>query len=164
MFRLVPDPRGQRDLDSLARFFNTLGVRISGSDKEEIADAVHAGFAQNFVMQASGAGPWAALKPRTVEQRRRLGFPGTRPILYRTGDYRDTFTEGGDPEHFSQAWNSSNRFVLEEGSESPLFPFHEGGTGTMAHRSVTDLTTHSERHIGDVIDDMLRRLMRSEGL
>src|SRR5688572_3973536 len=114
MLRLVADPESQKDIDNLARFFNTLGLRIAGRDREEIEDAVHDGFSLNFARQGSGDGPWAALKPSTQKDRSRLGFNPARPILYRTGSLRDTFVEGAHSEHFSQGWNSSNRFVLEE--------------------------------------------------
>lgn len=164
MFRLVPDPRSTRDVNNMEHFFNTLGLRIGGRDRDEIADAVRDGFADNFRLQRSARGSWGALKPKTIRQREELGFPGARPILFRTGSYFDTFTAGGHAEHFSQSWNSSRLFVLEEGSEDERVDALEGGADNMVARPVTDLTPQSERKIGDTIDDMLRRLMRAEGL
>lgn len=164
MFRLVADPESQRDIDNLARVFSTLGLRIAGRDRAEIEDAVRDGYSQNFARQGSGDGPWAALKPSTQKDRSRLGFAPARPILYRSGSLRDTFVEGAHASHFSQAWHSSNRFVLEEGSDDPRASTLQGGTRNMPPRSIVDLTQESERHIGDTIHDLVNRLLRREGL
>lgn len=164
MFRLIPDARGQRDLDSLARFFNGLALRIGGSEKGQIEEAVIEGFQSNFRNERSGGGGWVALAPSTQRYRVWRGFAAAHPILFRRGDYYDSLVDPGDGEHFSQSYQSANSFALEVGSESELFPWHEGGTPNMPQRSVTNLTRASEREIGDVVTRLLHRLMGREQL
>jgi hypothetical protein len=166
MFRLIPDASSDRDLDNLAHFFSTLGLRIAGRNADEIGDAVRDGIAQNFVLQGSATGPWQELRPTTQEERAAKGFPAKRPLLYRTGDLRDSFVAEGDPDHYQQAFQSSNLFALEIGSDD--YRANALQAGYAAHnlppRPIVDLRPQAERHVGDTIDAMILRLMRGEGL
>lgn len=164
MFRLIPDPRLQRDADNMARFFTTLGLRFGGVERDAIHEAVLSGFQASFRNERSGGGTWARLKPATQRDRAMAGYAAARPILFRSGDYYDSLVDPDDSQHFMQTYQSSNRLALEAGSESSFFSLHEGGTKRMPARSVTDLDPQSERHIGDTITGLLNRLMAREGL
>lgn len=164
MFRLIPDASSLRDVDHLAQFFNNLTLRIGGAERGEIEEAVIDGFQANFRNEQSGNGRWPALTLGTQRDRAWQGYAAAHPILFRRGDYYDSLVDPSDGDHFSQAYISSNLFALESGSESPLFPWHEGGTANMPARSVTMLDTQAERHVGDTITAMLNRLMAREGL
>lgn len=55
------------------------------------SDIMSESFQQNFSQQGRPK-KWAALAPKTVGLREHKGFPGSRPILVMTGDFRDGIT------------------------------------------------------------------------
>ena len=58
--------------------------------REKIESARKADIGQRFIDQADGTGKqWAGLAPSTVKDRIKKGFPGSSPILIRTGKLRD---------------------------------------------------------------------------
>lgn len=78
------DPERTR---GLSRVFVGLGATIDAMPAVLRASgipAIRAEFRRNFADER-GRRPWAPLAPRTVEERIRLGYPGRRPILKRTG-------------------------------------------------------------------------------
>ncbi|MCC6457281.1 MAG: hypothetical protein IT328_20170 [Caldilineaceae bacterium] len=164
MFQLVASEESRRDADKLVRFFASLGLRIDRSEQQEIQSVITRGFEMNFSQASSGQGPWAPLAPATQADRAQKGFPPARPLLTRTWDYRNSLTDPNDDQHFSQVYQSSNLYAQEEGSESPLFPWHERGTPRMPARSVTHLSRRSEDELGDMLDSIVTRLLRRDGL
>lgn len=131
--------------------------------KRMITDVIRRMFQQNFTRQGSGAGSWAALRPSTVEDRRRQGYPGSRPILVREGDYRASFISATSPDHYENVFQDANGTVYEVGSKHPLGRVHELGTSKMAARPVTLLDARQENEIWSVLDfvvDMLDRELR----
>lgn len=159
MIRLVPDSASRREIDQMTRTFQQLMYRIGSREQGEIRRAVSEGFADNFGNEGDRSGPWARLAPGTIADRLAKGF-GPGPILVRTGDYRSSFINSGNPEHHHQVSVSSTLFAQEEGSTHALAPFHEQGTRNMPARPVTDLSPRSEDRIGQVIDGIMDRLLR----
>lgn len=157
-------PEGQNDLAEFVATFGTLGFRITDADKDEIQESVLAQFAQSFVLQRSRSGAWLPLAPITQRDRLHKGFPPSRPILERRGDYRDSVIVAGHGDHFSQTWRSAQVFELQEGGNSDLFTFHEAGTRYMPARSVVDLDDRAEDVIGLTMDSVLDRMFRRWGL
>lgn len=165
MIRLRPDPQSLRDTETLVTTLRNLPLLLTRSDEDEIQGAILRGLAQNFVLQRAGnRGSWRPLAPRTQADRLRRGYPPSRPILKRTGDYRDSVIVAGHGDHYSQAWRSSSAFALEEGSESRLDVFHEGGTRIMPARPATEMDADGEAHLGRTIDAVLARLFARWGL
>lgn len=151
--------RGQRALRALIAFVTTLHNPPRRMTRN-VGEAVREGFADNFADESSGAGGWAQLAPSTVEDRIRQGFPGAHPILERTGDYRRSFVDEGDPDHIHrvrvlamQGWE------MEEGSNDPRVAWLEGGTTTIPPRPVTILTRGAERRVYETLDTAYRAHM-----
>jgi hypothetical protein len=73
------------------RIFVGLGATLDGLEEvladPQVVRTIRDGFHASFDRQG-GRTRWPALAPRTVEERRRLGFPPRRPILERTGALR----------------------------------------------------------------------------
>jgi phage gpG-like protein len=146
----------------MVQTFETLGLRLNSSDRDEIADSVAAGFAASFRNEGSRGGRWPRLTFATQADRRRKGFPPARPILERTGSYRDSFARRSS-DHYEQ-WSQSARLVaLESGSEHRLLDYLEGGTSRMPARPVTDLTDQNENEIGDTLDSVMARMFARWG-
>lgn len=75
------------------RLFDALGATIDDVPAilgdPRLIEVIRAAHARNFDTEgASGRGRWAALSPRTLAERSRLGF-GPGPILTRTGALRE---------------------------------------------------------------------------
>lgn len=86
MFRFTFEDDAAQRRRSIDRLFDALDATL-----EEIPDVlesalpeIRAGFARNFASESAGGAAWAALAPRTLRDRMRLGF-GPGPILTRTG-------------------------------------------------------------------------------
>lgn len=82
-------PRNTRGLD---RVFDGMGATIDDLPRilESAVPTIREAHAAVFTSEgAAGRGSWQALAPRTVRERVRLGYPGSNPILVRTGALRD---------------------------------------------------------------------------
>lgn len=145
-----------RDLERLIDRITRPGNRQIRS----IQGAVRQSFQEQFTRQSSGNGPWPALAPRTVQERQRLGFPGRRPILVRTGALRSSFVNSGDSDHYSSVRQSPLGLLVEEGSENEYAIHHERGGPHLPQRSVTLMGESGERRIFDVVELMIGQLER----
>jgi hypothetical protein len=152
---LRADPRSlavvQELVDALERT-----SRPGSRQRRAVADAVRQGLHDNFLRQASGDGPgWAPLALSTILDRQRQGYPGTRPILVRSGSYRAHFIERDDPGHVEEFRQGSGGWSLEVGPDEGADPrviFHEEGTVFMPARPASMLSRSSEERIGNVLD------------
>jgi hypothetical protein len=147
------------------RTMNRLIHRLSASDQREIRQSIAEGFGQNFENQSAGSGsPWAALRPATILDRERKGFPGSRPILERTGNYRSSLEDLDDPDHYSLSYSTDTSLYLEEASNSPLYGLHEGGRGRVPARPAGELGPAAESALGVTVDRVMEALLNREGL
>ena len=68
----------------------------SQNERSQVDRIMRRAFAKTFSGQGGDTG-WQPLAESTAADRRRLGFPARRPILIRTGEYMQSFTQtGGD--------------------------------------------------------------------
>lgn len=118
------------------------------SELRPVVDAIRHGFAENFEREGSARGPWAPLARRTQIERRLLGYPPAHPILVRTGDYRNDFTNSNAPNAVTD-WDGNTLFV---GSRNFKTGWLNEGTSRMPARSVLDLDSSQEGRIGDALD------------
>lgn len=161
ILHLLATPDSIASVEALAEFFDGLAQRGPGhANERKIADAVRQGIATNFTGQRAGdTGAWPPLAPRTVQQRKALGFAGSRPILVRTGGYRATLTSAGDPAHVAQfAISAHLGWFLRIGSSDRRAKWHEGGTPKMPARPALLLGQTAEKRIGDTLDYVLQQL------
>lgn len=158
MIRLRPTPDSTRELEQLFQRIER-ALDPPDADLEPTRNAVRDGFALNFADEASGWGPWEALAPRTVIERRRLGFGPEHPILIRTGDYWESWIDPENPDHISETRRGGGLTTMEEGSDDYRVDWHEMGTVIMPARPVGILQAPAEYRIGETITAMLDRLL-----
>jgi hypothetical protein len=103
------------DLHALA----TIVARFGAAERRKVADRVRLGIARNFTREGPEGWRWAPLAPRTVKERRELGFAGQHPILQRTRELKRSWTERGHPKH-QEGWGSyAGMTVLTISSSDP---------------------------------------------
>lgn len=135
-------------------------ARPAAGDVARVARAIRAEFARNFTRQGSQRGPWAALAPRTVRERRRLGYGPTRPILIRSGRYYRAAAVEGAPGHVVEFRSTGRGWALAVGSDDARARWLEFGTRRMPARPVAALDTGQERRIGAEIEAMVQDIVR----
>lgn len=119
-----------------------------------VQEVIRAVFAGNFARESGGDQKWAALAPRTVRERERLGYPGDHPILVRTDEYRRSFIEGEHPLHYSESEISGGVWRVEEGSIDPRGDQLEYGDFRTPPRPVTRPGARGEVEIAAVLDQL----------
>jgi len=94
-----------------------------------IAETVREGFAYNFDVEAAGGEePWEPLAPRTVAERRALGFGPEHPILIRTRELYYSLVDEQHPLNYFWIEQNAGRLTMEFGSLDRRFPLlHAGG-------------------------------------
>lgn len=165
MLKLVVTDAGVKQMRDFERTISRLVTRLNADDQRDIRESIAEGFGRNFDEQRSGDGmPWAPLRPATMKDRLLHGFAPERPILQRTGDYRDTLENLDNPDHYSFKRATDTTLILEEASNSPLYNKHEGGMDTLPARPAGELSSESERVLGKTVDGVINRLLAREGL
>lgn len=163
--RLRPDPTSDRQFRSFLDHVGNAFQKIGPAERRMIGDAVTRGFQDNFTYQRSGSGqPWRPLALVTQAERRRLGFPGARPILVRTGEYRAALVNRSHPAHYERTGPLVAGLYIEHGAEGRLITYHEGGTSRMPARPATILADAAKERLGRIIDDVLARVERRSGV
>ncbi|MCB0075155.1 MAG: hypothetical protein KDE20_27035, partial [Caldilineaceae bacterium] len=94
----------------------------------------------------------------TVAERLRMGYPGRRPILIRTGEYSQSFTQDGHPDHVFRVSRANSAVQFEVGSAEERVQWLEYGTTRMPARPVVDLDDRTESEILNGLDDIYDRL------
>lgn len=92
--------------------------------------------------------PWAPLKPSTVSQRVALGFPGTRPILVRTGRLKRGFR--------------IQRILPDEltiTNKVPYGVFHQLGTDRIPQRKVMGFSNKSLKAIEQILKNHIHGML-----
>ena len=84
-------------------------------------------------LQAGPDGVWTPLADATIEDRLRKGFPGARPILWRTGE---GFRSLMDPKH-PDGFEVIEKDRYRRGTNRDYMAAHEDGTGNMPARRWT---------------------------
>ena len=155
MIRFVATPESQ-SADELREFFRR--IRQPGADERcKIAGAVRQGVARNFTSQRAGDGPfWQRLAPSTVLDRLMLGYAGERPILVRSGSFRDSHTNPANPDHREEWETTAEGYSVEIGSRDERDAVLQGGqigpSFVIPPRPVSVLDSLSERQLGDTLD------------
>lgn len=124
-----------------------------------VGEIVRGAASRNFGRGGSGHGSWNPLAPRTVQERVRLGYGGTSPILIRTGAYAGSFTGGN--EHVEDSYRSGGVWTIAIGSDDYRATTHEFGRDQVPARPVLifgeDVETDIEQALIQVFDDVERR-------
>jgi len=156
MIRFIPTERSKREARRFVELAEELGN--PGADATRpIQDVIRATFAANFARESGNDQKWPALALRTIRERIRLGYPGDHPILVRSGDYRRSFIEGDDPNHYSRIETAGGTWQIEEGSTDKRAGTLEFGRGPVPPRPVTLPGRSGEERIATVINDLFAR-------
>ena len=157
---------------------------LSKREAEIVADTARRGIAVNFERQSAPDGtPWHPLAPMTQAERKRgidhRGIPfrvaPQHPILRRTGDLRDSFTDPRHPRNVTQVgwWNGDTVIVLgaEDDPQTPdrIRKLHAGGlteTGrVIPPRPFVGLGDTALNQVGNQARAVLRqRIERAEAI
>lgn len=113
--------------------------------------------ARNFDSESAGGQRWAQLAPATVADRIRQGFPGSHPILQRTGAYRRSWAQGDDTEYTP----TNTGWEMYVGSSSPLARYHELGTSRMPARPARFLDDGGLNRIAQTVENVLAALVEN---
>lgn len=134
----------------------------SSQDRADVRQSIHGFFVENFHNESSGYGEWEALKPRTQEERGRLGYDPDHPILRREGTYMMSFLSGAD--HVGEFARSNDGWSIVEGSKDERVLDLEYGNLIMADRPVTVPNERSYNHILATLDRIVDRAEREVGV
>lgn len=168
--------------DDLERLVDRISRPGSGNTRK-IAGAVRQGFRDNFESEGAAAGArWQDLAGKTVLTRRRLGFAGSHPILKRTGNYANSFSNSGHGDHIEEITTSGQGTVIDVGSQLAS-RIHErggfiniparqqsrknglmnvgGGRAFVPQRSALRLGERSEQRIIDTVEYIIGQIERS---
>ena len=97
-----------------------------------------------------------------MEQRRRFGFAGNRPILVRSGSYRDSFVGRGS-DNYENIQTTGFGLIIDVGSDDRRGPWLERGTSKMPARSVTLLDDGQSNQLADLVEFVIGQIERQAG-
>jgi hypothetical protein len=107
-----------------------------------------------FVFEAEGTPAWKGLKPVTVQDRIRRGFPGEHPILRRSGFFRnELLPKIGTGK--TEVTKSSTRIKIKIGINDLLFKWHQEGTRFMPARPIAPNTSQLQESLCNDLADKL---------
>jgi phage gpG-like protein len=163
-FTVVVDFPGQ---EQLIRGIATFGQDITHLQPawEEVGNYLLQDFAAQFHNEGGflGAqvGPlWAQLRPATVADRMRKGYPGEHPILQRSGSLMESVTQRNAAGNVFEASNEGLRI----GTTHELAKYHQYGTKKMVARKMIGLRFQTRSEIVRIFGDYIRGLIRAAGL
>lgn len=162
--RLVPKTPGKLVRDAVELV--TMHERFGPRERRTIGDVIRRGIWRNFQTESWGGGqPWVRLRPRTIQERRELGFAGEHPILKRTGSLRDSIIIPTHPLHDEQWGTFAGATVVVIRSEDERIPTLAGGSPweNIPPRPIFLLGPRELSAIGDIIEWVLQKKARSEG-
>lgn len=132
--------------DDLERLIDRI-VNMGNAEKRKIAGGVTKAFQENFSTEGAASGnPWRPLAPRTVATRRLLDWPGSRPILKRSGNYESSFVNSSNGNHIEEITRSGSGLIFDVGSRL-AFRIHERG-GVVSIPSLQLARGGGMRHVG----------------
>lgn len=162
MIRFTPSDANQLVWSELDNFIKQV-EKPSKQSVRPVADAVRWGFAENFADERAGdEGNWEPLSARTVAERVSQGYGGEHPILKRSGDYEDSFTNPSDADHVEILETTGSGWDLFVGSQDDRVDILEVGgwhNGSFVPaRPVLFLGDDQEYLIGTTLDEFFMNL------
>lgn len=162
MIKFVPSPENSIVWNDLNQFIQNV-ERPSKKKIKRVADAIRWGFAENFADERAGdLGNWEPLASRTIDERISQGYPGENPILVRSGDYKESFTNQSDPDHVELLEYSSDGWDLFVGSQDERVDILEdggwNGAGFVPPRPVLYLGADQQQLLARALDEFFMNL------
>lgn len=122
-------------------------VRHASQPMAQAKDIIVTAMKDNFAGEWDGTEHWQQLAPRTVEDRIRKGFPGSHPILERTGRLKNSI-------------NGDSNSESAEGYVDGRIPYAEylnDGTSKMPARPYLAISAKDEERIEEAIWEHLEQ-------
>lgn len=155
MIEFVESPQNQQQWAAIDRMIDRLR-KPTDAQLEPVQESVRDAFNQNFLTESANGQPWEPLSFDTVIERVLLGYPGSHPILRRSGSYQSSFVDAVSADHVSEVEFSGGLIRLFEGSNDERVASLELGAGRMPARPVLDPPLDG---INRAISDMLTEII-----
>lgn len=107
------------DIDQVLKEFVDSFSNPNRVNADVITDSMRQAVYENFATESGGGVAWRPLAPQTVEEREFLGFPGTNPILFRSGDLFESATNPNDPDHIEEITADADGMSFSVGTRDP---------------------------------------------
>ena len=144
--------------ENLADFVRAL-LAPTADEQRVISDAVHVGWRENFAGERSGAGQaWRPLRPYTILERTRRGYPGAHPILVQSGHMLDSLVSPGAADSYEELRTEAGGWVLLMGTNDPKAKKHELGEGRIPARPFVALSSNAKGRVLGAMDSVLDRI------
>lgn len=157
-FTIEIDQASRHTLEALAGLGDALAqIPSKRQNFIELGNSIRAGFAWNFEHERAGdLYPWADLAKSTQTERALLGYPAKHPILERSGEYRESFTNQAHEYHVATFEVGSWGFLIEIGSRDPRVATLEFGDDELIPaRAVTVLSSEATDHLERTMHDLI---------
>ena len=156
---------GRNGVETMARSFDTWGAQIRDLSEPLtlIGEDLLGDFAVNMVSEGglfAGGGTWAPLAAATVAERRRLGYGGEHPILFRTGALAQSLASRGAPGNVFEV----SATTLEVGTEIAYAGYHQRGTRKMPRRPIVGFTWRRRAALVKRMADYVREVAGRQGI
>lgn len=137
-------------------------MRPSTNEQRIIESAIRHQFASNFASESADGQAWAPLAPLTVAQRLAEGFPGSHPILQRTGSFMRSYTSNVSSEKYYEFRHTGGGWEMHVGSDDERAEELEHGTERIPSRRISLLDGSQEHAVLNAIDQVFAAIVKQE--
>lgn len=134
-------------------------LRPTSEQLQPVQEAIREGLDENFQTESAGGMPWDQLSLTTVIDRITKGYPGSHPILQRSGHYRASFADSAHGDHISEIQYRLGLISLFEGSQDDRVQLLELGNRRVPARPVLELSPGSVQRVEDSIAEMITGIL-----
>ncbi len=138
----------QKELDELVKSITT----PKRSNIDVIANEMRLAIYENFDTESGDGQAWVPLAKSTVEEREFLGFPGTNPILIRTGRLFDSLINPNNADHVEEINVDLAGFTVDIGTLDSRARELNDGSGRIPARPFLTMDERQEKRLEDVIE------------
>jgi hypothetical protein len=136
-FFFVQTDDSKRETQAFLAGLDQMGKPPTSTQLRTVTDAIRAQYARAFAGEGPiQGGKWAALAPSTVRERISKGFPGSHPILQRTGSYRESWVNRNWPAHIEDYQETAGGWQVSVGSQDYRTKWLEKGGARLPARPV----------------------------
>lgn len=144
--------------DDIVEFVRAM-LSPTSDEQRQISAAVRAGWQENFTGERSGSGQaWAQLKPFTILERTKRGYPGSHPILVQSRHMLNSLVTPGAADSYEDFRSEGNGWTLTLGTTDSKALKHELGSGKIPARPFIELSQSSQENVSHAIENVIRRI------
>ena len=138
----------QKELDELVKSITT----PKRSNIDVISDNIRLAIYENFDTESGDGQAWIPLAKSTVEEREFLGFPGTNPILIRTGKLFDSLINPNNVDHVEEINVDLAGFTVDVGTLDSRARELNDGSGRIPARPFLTMDERQEKRLEEAIE------------